>query len=88
MTRYFVRESGKSVPYPGDSHTILASPQTSIGVSLMRDKRTPKDVCGEANRNECVTNEPQRTSAGRLIQSERLSMYGKLVQELPTKHVS
>ena len=31
---------------------LLASPQTSFGVRLsrihMRDKRTPKDVCGEA----------------------------------------
>ena len=36
-------------------HCYLASPQTSFGVRLSRI------------RNECVTNEPQRTSAGRLI---------------------
>ena len=34
----------------------LASPQTSFGVRLSR-----------IHRNECVTNEPQRTSAGRLL---------------------
>ena len=35
----------------------IASPQTSFGVRLSR-------------RNECVTNEPQRTSAGRLVTRE------------------
>ena len=34
----------------------LASPQTTFGVRLSR-----------IHRNECVTNEPQRTSAGRLL---------------------
>ena len=28
----------------------IASPQTSFGVRLMRDKRTLKDVCGEAKK--------------------------------------
>ena len=32
----------------------LASPQTSFGVRL-RDKRTPKDVCGEASRKSDTT---------------------------------
>ena len=46
--------------FPSRAHTLkisrraLASPQTSFGVRLsqkwMRDKRTPKDVCGEASR--------------------------------------
>ena len=33
-------------------YSVLASPQTSFGVRWSRihfDKRTPKDVCGEAN---------------------------------------
>ena len=38
----------------------LASPQTSFGVRLSRIHFSP-------TRNECVTNEPQRTSAGRLV---------------------
>ena len=35
----------------------LASPQTSFGVRLsrMRDKRTPKDVCGEATYEQVST---------------------------------
>ena len=41
----------------------LASPQTSSGVRLSRIQFSPTDTWG---RNECVTNEPQRTSAGRL----------------------
>ena len=39
----------------------LASPQTSFGVRLSRIHFSPT-----WGRNECVTNEPQRTSAGRL----------------------
>ena len=39
----------------------LASPQMSFGVRLSRIHFSPTD-----KRNECVTNEPQRTSAGRL----------------------
>ena len=35
---------------------MLASPQTSVGVRLSR-----------IHLDECVTNEPQRTSAGRLL---------------------
>ena len=40
---------------------FLASPQTSFGVRLSRIHFSPT-----WGRNECVTNEPQRTSAGRL----------------------
>ena len=43
----------------------LASPQTSLGVRLSRIHFSPTDR-GPWGRNECVTNEPQRTSAGRL----------------------
>ena len=36
--------------FDNEAYGKLASPQTSFGVRLsMRDKRTPKDVCGEAN---------------------------------------
>ena len=42
-------------------HFQLASPQTSFGIRL---SRIHFSLWG---RNECVTNEPQRTSAGRLI---------------------
>ena len=56
---------------PSPEHTGsrrgLASPQTSFGVRLsriqkwMRDKRTPKDVCGEASRGSSRGhNPPQR----------------------------
>ena len=38
----------------------LASPQTSFGVRLLRIHFSPRGI------NYCVTNEPQRTSAGRL----------------------
>ena len=45
----------------------LASPQTSFGVRLSRIHFSPRDKkWGKWGRNECVTNEPQRTSAGRL----------------------
>ena len=39
-----------------ESGQLVASPQTSFGVRLSRIQK-----------NECVTNEPQRTSAGRLV---------------------
>ena len=42
----------------------VASPQTSFGVRLSRIHFSPTETWG---RNECVTNEPQRTSAGRLV---------------------
>ena len=42
----------------------VASPQTSFGVPLSRIHFSPVGVGGGGN--ECVTNEPQRTSAGRL----------------------
>ena len=49
--------------------TILASPQTSFGVRLsrmgekwMRDKRTPKDVCGEASNNPWQKKIEQQTT--------------------------
>ena len=42
----------------------VASPQTSFGVPLSRIHFSPVEVGGGGN--ECVTNEPQRTSAGRL----------------------
>ena len=42
--------------------TNIASPQTSFGVRLSR-------IHFIWGRNECVTNEPQRTSAGRLGQT-------------------
>ena len=45
----------------------IASPQTSFGVRLSRIQR-----------NECVTNEPQRTSAGRL----QLPLKSKLINGL------
>ena len=41
--------------------TLLASPQTSFGVRSSRNHFSLR-----WGRNECVTNEPQRTSAGRL----------------------
>ena len=50
----------------------LASPQTSLGVRLSRIHFSPTDR-GPWGRNECVTNEPQRTSAGRL--------YWKLIED-------
>ena len=50
-----ILESLCKVMYP------LASPQTSFGVRLSRIHFSPT-----WGRNECVTNEPQRTSAGRL----------------------
>ena len=47
---------------PLDSYPYLASPQTSLGVrsSFLPHRRRPWGS------NECVTNEPQRTSAGKL----------------------
>ena len=36
--------------------TQIASPQTSFGVRLMRDKRTLKDVCGEAKKQSDFIN--------------------------------
>ena len=45
--------------------TTLASPQTSFGVRLSRIHFSPTD--GPWWGNEYVTNEPQRTSAGRLL---------------------
>ena len=46
------------IPYYAETVSNVVSPQTSFGVRLsvgekrMRDKRTPKDVCGEAISNE------------------------------------
>ena len=37
------------IPHSGICCPFLASPQTSFGVRLMRDKRIPKDVCEEAS---------------------------------------
>ena len=34
----------------------IASPQTSFGVRFMRDKRTLKDVCGEAKKQSDFIN--------------------------------
>ena len=52
---------GYPVSHEGKTALFLASPQTSFGVRLsrMRDKRTPKDVCGEATLflNGCVAGE-------------------------------
>ena len=44
----------------------IASTQTSFGVRLLRIHFSPT-----WGRNECVTNEPQRTSAGRLQQQQQ-----------------
>ena len=45
----------------GMTGQVVASPQTSFGVRLSRTHFSPP-----WGRNECVTNEPQRTSARRL----------------------
>ena len=46
------------------AHCHVASPQTSFGVRLswMRDKRTPRDVCGEANCHGKTNNLTAKTS--------------------------
>ena len=49
------------------SSKFLASPQTSFGVRLSRIHFSPT-----WGRNECVTDEPQRTSAGRLQRARML----------------
>ena len=51
--------SSVSLPVYQDLNMCLASPQTSFGVRTSR--------IHFSGRNKCVTNEPQRTSAGRLI---------------------
>ena len=58
----------KAVPLsnPKSCHAV-ASPQTSVGVRLSRIHFSPTSpISTPWGRNECVTNEPQRTSAGRL----------------------
>ena len=41
---------------PAKKKKQIASPQTSFGVRLMRDKRTLKDVCGEAKKQSDFIN--------------------------------
>ena len=56
------------------SRIKLASPQTSFGVRLSRIHFSSRPW----GRNECVTNEPQRTSAGRLELNLLLSIFWTL----------
>ena len=56
------------------NYLILTSnspPQTSLWARSSRIQSPPRTV----GRNECVTNEPQRTSAGRLDEQERFSHF-------------
>ena len=54
----------------------VASPQTSFGDSFVTHSFLPP-----WGRNECVTNEPQRTSAGRLPKKEKkTTLYNRRLQ--------